>query len=62
MLSQSLWNRAVSYDSCCRESPSTHHRSQSLWNRAVSYDTMNVCYVESERSQSLWNRAVSYDV
>ena len=59
--SQSLWNRAVSYDLVTAENI-TAYKSQSLWNRAVSYDNNNSVYTCSLfMSQSLWNRAVSYD-
>ena len=36
--SQSLWNRAVSYDGVDRLCATASGVSQSLWNRAVSYD------------------------
>ena len=55
--SQSLWNRAVSYDGTTRMiAPMIG--SQSLWNRAVSCENVFTKYP----SQSLWNRAVSYDL
>ena len=40
MKSQSLWNRAVSYDLHGDVHPQINARSQSLWNRAVSYDLL----------------------
>ena len=36
--SQSLWNRAVSYDKPSVSDIRMLRMSQSLWNRAVSYD------------------------
>ena len=59
--SQSLWNRAVSYD--IDLFPAVAGKlSQSLWNRAVSYDPFGIALELSDKqSQSLWNRAVSYD-
>ena len=38
MLSQSLWNRAMSYDRNQFSILSQERMSQSLWNRAMSYD------------------------
>ena len=60
--SQSLWNRAVSYDTSVNMGTVTAPWSQSLWNRAVSYDRCHRGKSHSLPSQSLWNRAVSYDV
>ena len=37
-LSQSLWNRAMSYDSINGKYTWILLKSQSLWNRAMSYD------------------------
>ena len=37
--SQSLWNRAVSFDIKCFFNFLFVFRSQSLWNRAVSFDS-----------------------
>ena len=37
-MSQSLWNRAVSYDGITNANNVQDFLSQSLWNRAVSYD------------------------
>ena len=37
--SQSLWNRAVSFDAVCRIERGLITLSQSLWNRAVSFDS-----------------------
>ena len=37
--SQSLWNRAVSFDEPKSRTPTGWVRSQSLWNRAVSFDS-----------------------
>ena len=59
--SQSLWNRAMSFDLSFRASCKTCG-SQSLWNRAMSFDARmcdngNIDAV----SQSLWNRAMSFD-
>ena len=60
-MSQSLWNRAVSYDTM-NVFYVESERSQSLWNRAVSYDiTKHGRKISKTSSQSLWNRAVSYD-
>ena len=60
--SQSLWNRAVSYDKNEIEKVTAKKLSQSLWNRAVSYDTTSdIRSIRLSLSQSLWNRAVSYD-
>ena len=36
-LSQSLWNRAMSFD-LTQYNPVQSDRSQSLWNRAMSFD------------------------
>ena len=36
--SQSLWNRAMSYDQLKQFIKRKKHVSQSLWNRAMSYD------------------------
>ena len=59
-MSQSLWNRAMSYD---EKGIITFYdnSSQSLWNRAMSYD--HHCFTNQAicASQSLWNRAMSYD-
>ena len=41
-LSQSLWNRAVSYDGERCSTYGEEAQSQSLWNRAVSYDCSGV--------------------
>ena len=41
-LSQSLWNRAMSYDSEHRITLNWFNLSQSLWNRAMSYDNVEV--------------------
>ena len=41
-VSQSLWNRAVSYDNDEEEESGEDDSSQSLWNRAVSYDSSGV--------------------
>ena len=60
--SQSLWNRAVSFDLDLVKGKVSVEKSQSLWNRAVSFDIkcfFNFLFVF--RSQSLWNRAVSFD-
>ena len=60
--SQSLWNRAVSYDEKGMIAFELM-KSQSLWNRAVSYDLHGDVHPQiNARSQSLWNRAVSYDL
>ena len=37
-MSQSLWNRAVSFDRLKEEVRALLQSSQSLWNRAVSFD------------------------
>ena len=42
MSSQSLWNRAVSYDLGQVVWLNDFDKSQSLWNRAVSYDRSGV--------------------
>ena len=36
--SQSLWNRAMSFDLKSKPSRKINHVSQSLWNRAMSFD------------------------
>ena len=36
--SQSLWNRAMSYDETLEDRSYSCSESQSLWNRAMSYD------------------------
>ncbi len=62
-VSQSLWNRAMSYDLKSIFHLRTVERSQSLWNRAMSYDTNQKFTTGTlPTSQSLWNRAMSYDV
>ena len=60
-MSQSLWNRAMSYDHKYRGNHNANKWSQSLWNRAMSYD--HHCFTNQAicASQSLWNRAMSYD-
>ena len=40
--SQSLWNRAVSFDKCIPTKGLQHVLSQSLWNRAVSFDCSGI--------------------
>ena len=61
-LSQSLWNRAMSYDAPFTNKLTFQLRSQSLWNRAMSYDTLKKPLSQKRLvSQSLWNRAMSYD-
>ncbi len=45
--SQSLWNRAVSYDGKIMEFLTIAKRSQSLWNRAVSYDGVFIHHMGS---------------
>ena len=42
MWSQSLWNRAVSYDTILAAVGGLFVGSQSLWNRAVSYDKRSI--------------------
>ena len=37
-MSQSLWNRAMSFDKIWRRKFSWDSKSQSLWNRAMSFD------------------------
>ena len=43
-MSQSLWNRAVSYDMGISDLYLENWTSQSLWNRAVSYDGLTVLH------------------
>ena len=40
--SQSLWNRAMSYDFNDTKNQNNDAESQSLWNRAMSYDSSGV--------------------
>ena len=40
-LSQSLWNRAMSFDKQNRRKSKRDHASQSLWNRAMSFDAVS---------------------
>ena len=58
--SQSLWNRAMSFDIMSLRSLASVS-SQSLWNRAMSFDEDYDLDVLAETSQSLWNRAMSFD-
>ena len=60
--SQSLWNRAMSFDIVKQGNIPVGYRSQSLWNRAMSFDTVKeIIKVVGNESQSLWNRAMSFD-
>ena len=59
--SQSLWNRAVSFDLDLVKGKVSVEKSQSLWNRAVSFDGYRLGQIVALKSQSLWNRAVSFD-
>ena len=62
LMSQSLWNRAGSFDSLFPLRSLLTRRSQSLWNRAGSFDLKQKHWViKTLRSQSLWNRAGSFD-
>ncbi|SQH97120.1 Uncharacterised protein [Haemophilus haemolyticus] len=38
MQSQSLWNRAMSFDNMSQTIERGYRKSQSLWNRAMSFD------------------------
>ena len=59
--SQSLWNRAGSFDKEY-DQLKPFYESQSLWNRAGSFDDLNGELGQKEKgSQSLWNRAGSFD-
>ena len=61
--SQSLWNRAMSFDLHTNYSTAFQIRSQSLWNRAMSFDQGKVVeFTRTGESQSLWNRAMSFDM
>ena len=40
--SQSLWNRAMSFDPGISEAKANQETSQSLWNRAMSFDCSGV--------------------
>ena len=60
--SQSLWNRAMSYDNCCftyvdTVSLNPFGTGQCLTTYYISYNIYFCCW-----SQSLWNRAMSYDM
>ena len=60
-VSQSLWNRAMSFDKQVMFILNDF-KSQSLWNRAMSFDTLLTDYYTWDKdSQSLWNRAMSFD-
>ena len=59
-VSQSLWNRAMSFDKNLLKFYLAHW-SQSLWNRAMSFDLYTLKKGEIYESQSLWNRAMSFD-
>ena len=62
LLSQSLWNRAMSSDKCKLSKEYEEDTSQSLWNRAMSSDEDAEAYIDNVLSQSLWNRAMSSDI
>ena len=60
--SQSLSNRAMSFDMICGYVSEDWHQSQSLSNRAMSFDWSCADYFEMALlSQSLSNRAMSFD-
>ena len=60
-LSQSLWNRAMSFD-VAENCYALVEESQSLWNRAMSFDFNPSGHpFVTVVSQSLWNRAMSFD-
>ena len=59
--SQSLWNRAMSFDYMSATSGAGKSVSQSLWNRAMSFDVEYQGVIKERLSQSLWNRAMSFD-
>ena len=60
--SQSLWNRAMSFDFDISRHCNASMQSQSLWNRAMSFDIKFIQISLKWRwSQSLWNRAMSFD-
>ena len=62
VLSQSLWNRAMSFDLVIKGITSITDQSQSLWNRAMSFDDeAKFVSCGALKSQSLWNRAMSFD-
>ena len=62
MASQSLWNRAMSFDLNSVKNVG-QKVSQSLWNRAMSFDMTNAQrIIAANESQSLWNRAMSFDL
>ena len=61
-MSQSLSNRAMSFDMICGYVSEDWHQSQSLSNRAMSFDWSCADYFEMALlSQSLSNRAMSFD-
>ena len=60
--SQSLWSRAMSFDSVKRAESLDVDLSQSLWNRAMSFDNGKWVVTDGDTFQSLWNRAMSFDV
>ena len=61
-MSQSLWNRAMSFDMSISSIIHQVTQSQSLWNRAMSFDeNYDDDSLAEEVSQSLWNRAMSFD-
>ena len=51
--SQSLWNRAVSFDLDLVKGKVSVEKSQSLWNRAVSFDLSNKNFIHSSTSVSI---------
>ena len=55
--SQSLWNRAMSFDKLEHACNNTNFKSQSLWNRACLSTEMIQSNIARDPSQSLWNRA-----
>ena len=62
-LSQSLWNRAMSFDLEKIYKVTQFTMSQSLWNRAMSFDNSKKMRLWGIiMSQSLWNRAMSFDI
>ena len=47
--SQSLWNRAVSFDLDLVKGKVSVEKSQSLWNRAVSFDNKSICSLNNKK-------------
>ena len=61
VVSQSLWNRAVSYDAAKGIEKAALTVSIPLEQGSVLRQMMNRSLAIRKKSQSLWNRAVSYD-